>query len=344
MEKLLFTLILVLTVGIIYLITGRNRRQINKIPEGMAILCQPPGKRYVVYALGVLAVVFVGIFSILYIMDGAPGEARGMWSLCVAMAILLLIVTIFAGNIMARECIYFNGDTIQIEKAFQKPRTVRWQEIRKIDGSFDNMVNLYLSDGTKILTVGIGMLNYELFCDALRKKCPETVAVYYRSQVYESPQKRILRYGTEYYILAGLGILILLEYLAMLLLSGEENPLRGFSQSEPSEWFSLLFAPIYGVACLIFLFIMCNTRVWYSEEKMMIKHPIRKETELYWRNIQRIEAVTAVKQGKRTWKKLRIYTKEGVYKISFAYLTHGKDDFMAEVLKMVEKYEIIISE
>ena len=95
MEKLLFTLILVLTVGIIYLITGRNRRQINKIPEGMAILCQPPGKRYVVYALGVLAVVFVGIFSILYIMDGAPGEARGMWSLCVAMAILLLIVTIF---------------------------------------------------------------------------------------------------------------------------------------------------------------------------------------------------------------------------------------------------------
>ena len=142
MEKLLFTLILVLAVGIIYLITGRNRRQINKIPEGMAILCQPPGKRYVVYALGVLAVVFVGIFSILYIMDGAPREARGMWSLCVAMAILLLIVTIFAGNIMARECIYFNGDTIQIEKAFQKPRTVRWQEIRKIDGSFDNMVNL----------------------------------------------------------------------------------------------------------------------------------------------------------------------------------------------------------
>ena len=74
MEKLLFTLILVLAVGIIYLITGRNRRQINKIPEGMAILCQPPGKRYVVYALGVLAVVFVGIFSILYIMDGAPVE------------------------------------------------------------------------------------------------------------------------------------------------------------------------------------------------------------------------------------------------------------------------------
>ena len=80
------------------------------------------------------------------------------------------------------------------------------------------------------------MVNYELFCDVLRKKRPETVAVYNRSQVYESPQKRLLRYGTEYYILAGLGILILLEYLAMLLLSGEENPMRGLSQSAPSEW------------------------------------------------------------------------------------------------------------
>lgn len=47
------------------------------------------------------------------------------------------------------------------------------------------------------------------------------------------------------------------------------------------------------------------------------------------------------KAGEKNLEKLRIYTKEGVYKISFAYLTHGKDDFMAEVLKMVEKYEII---
>ena len=79
MEKLLFTLILVLAVGIIYLITGRNRRQINKIPEGMAILCQPPGKRYVVYALGVLAVVFVGIFPG---RRGGCGACVWQWQFC----------------------------------------------------------------------------------------------------------------------------------------------------------------------------------------------------------------------------------------------------------------------
>ena len=52
MEKLIFSLVLVLTAGIISLITGRNKRQLNRIPEGMAILCQPPGKRYVLYAMG----------------------------------------------------------------------------------------------------------------------------------------------------------------------------------------------------------------------------------------------------------------------------------------------------
>lgn len=52
-------LALVLTAGVISLITGRNKRQIARIPEGMGIVCQPPGKRYVMYALGVVVVVFV---------------------------------------------------------------------------------------------------------------------------------------------------------------------------------------------------------------------------------------------------------------------------------------------
>ena len=59
MEKLIFSLVLLLTTKIIYLITGRNRRQIARIPKGMAILCQPPGQRYVAYAVGVFQLLFV---------------------------------------------------------------------------------------------------------------------------------------------------------------------------------------------------------------------------------------------------------------------------------------------
>ena len=45
MSRLLFTLALAVVAWVISLITGGGRRQVAKIPEGMGILCQPPGKR-----------------------------------------------------------------------------------------------------------------------------------------------------------------------------------------------------------------------------------------------------------------------------------------------------------
>ena len=163
MGNLIFSLILLLTSEIIYLIPGRNRRQIARIPKGMAILCPPPGRRYVVYALGVVELLFVAFFSVLYIKDGAPADARLMWSLCVITAILVCMLLIFCGNAMGRDCVYFNSREIQIEKSFRKSRTFQWEEIRKVDGSFDNAVNLYLLDGTKVLTARLGMVNYDVF-------------------------------------------------------------------------------------------------------------------------------------------------------------------------------------
>ena len=99
MEKLIFSLVLLLTAKIIYLITGRNRRQIARIPKGMAILCQPPGQRYVVYAVGVVQLLFVAFFLVLYIKDGAPAEARLMWSLLVITSILICMLLIFGSII-----------------------------------------------------------------------------------------------------------------------------------------------------------------------------------------------------------------------------------------------------
>ncbi len=180
MAKLIFYLVLVLTAGIISLVTGRNKRQISRIPEGMGILCQPLGKRYILYALGVVVFVTVMIFSVLFILDGAPENARGMWALCVAMAVLTLALCIFCGNIMARDCVYFNGEEFQIAKAFHKTRVVKWYEIQRIEGNLDRAVKLYLLDETKILTADIGMVNYELFCKVLKLKCPKVVAAYYK--------------------------------------------------------------------------------------------------------------------------------------------------------------------
>ena len=340
MEKLLFALALAFTAGMISRLTGRNRRQLEKVPEGMAILCQPPGKRYVLYALGVLVMAVVLFFGVLYLMDGAPEEARPMWSLCIAAAVLTLVVCIAGGSITAKECVYFDSEKLQINHAFRRPQVFRWNEIGTIRGSFDNAVTLYLLDGTKILTAGTGMLNYESFCAVLKQECPAGAAEYYRARTYEEPQKCVLRYGSEYYLLAVMGILMLLVYVAMLLSEGGDVFLQGLLHSDPSEWFSLWFAPVSGVVGIAALFIFCNTKIWYSMEGLTLKYPLRKKQELLWGQIQRIETVLERKQGRMTWKRLRFYTKEGVWQIDMSHMTYGKDGFMTQLMAAVRKYEI----
>ena len=117
MEKLLFTRTLVLTVGLISLLTGRNRRQVQKIPEGVAILCPPPGKRYVLYALGVVVVAVVAFFGVLYIMDGAPENARPIWCLCVGAAVLTLMVCGIACLLQHKGVVYAGRAYIQVPAA-----------------------------------------------------------------------------------------------------------------------------------------------------------------------------------------------------------------------------------
>lgn len=342
MNRLIFILALALLANIIFLITGRNRRQIKKIPPGMSILCQPPGKRYVLYALGVMVLVFVGFLSVLFVMDGAPEEAIGMWGLCVGMAVLVFVLTIFGGNVMARECTYFDQERIQIERAFRKPKTFAWENIRRIDGGFDRKVNLYLADGTKIFTADISMVNYETFCQMLKVRCPEAVKGYYLSQAYDRPNKRILRYGSEYYVLAVIGLIMLGMYAAALLSSDGNIFLQELfkQRSSFSEIFSVWFAPVYGVVSLIGLFMLCNTNIRYFEEKMTVKFPLRRKKDVYWRNIRRIEGIAVRVNGRKVWKKLRLYTDDTVYKLNVGYLTYGKDDFLAALQKMAKRYEI----
>lgn len=341
MENFIFILILAFISWIVSIITGRNSRQIAKIPKGMGILCEPPQKRYIMYALGILVFGFVMFFSVLYIMDGAPEEARLMWILCVAISVLTLIITTLCGNIMARECVYFNRDKFQINKAFRKPKTYNWNEIQRIEGSFDNKLHLYLNDETKILTVRISMINYDIFCNVLKQNCPATAVKYYEKRIYDTPKKCILRYGSEYYLFAFMGILIMLMYLAIMLSADNiNNFLEELLNHNSSEWFSIWFAPICGVVGIISLFIFFNTNIRYSHEKMILKYPFRGKYELYWKDIQKIEILSVKKREEESIKKLWIYTRENDYKVNLALLTYGKDGFMTELFHMIDVYEI----
>ena len=339
MSRLLFTLALAVVAWVISLITGGGRRQVAKIPEGMGILCQPPGKRYVLYALGVVVAAVVAFFSVLYILDGAPEKARPMWALCIAAAILTMVVTTLGGNMMARECVYFNGEELQIHRAFRKTQVYRWSDIRRISGSLDRILHLYLFDGTKILSVDVGMLNYDVFFLVLKKACPGAVADYYWEQTQERPETHALGYGGEYFLLAGMGILILAVYLAMLAQLGGKKLIEMLLEREPSQWFAVWFAPVCGLVSIIGLFICAATSIRYSQEKLVLRYPLRKKREVYWREIERVEVVP-VKGQVRVWKTLRLYTQGRVYKLNLARLRRGRDGFMTELYQMAERYEI----
>ena len=163
---------------------------------------------------------------------------------------------------------------------------------------------------------------------------------YYRQQTNEQPQKCVLRYGAEYYLLAVMGILVLLVYFALLASSMGGEFLQRLLQSDSSEWFTLWFGPVSGVAGMIALFVFCNTKVWYSPDGLTLKYPLRRKQELLWSQIQRMEIVLERKQGRMTWKRLRLYTREGVYNINLGRMTWGKDGFMTELTKKAQKYEI----
>ncbi len=343
MEQVLFKVVLILLMVAIYFVTGRNKRQIDKIPDGMALLCPSPAYRYVMYALGVIVFVMLIIFTGLYIMDGAP-QGAGIILSFMTTGVVFFVMMLVCGNMAAKECVYFNYETVRMEKVFRKPKTFRWQDVGKMKGRFENVISLYLLDGTKILTVRNGMINYDFFCEVFKQECPQVVKGYYRQQRYEKPQKCIMKYGTEYYLLSWMGIAIMLMYLAIIFSGGYDSFRQMVLHSKPSEWYSLFFAPVCGVAGIICLLIISNTKVDYSREKIAMKYPLRRKNEIYWMNLRKIKVVTGKKRGEIIWKKLWLYTDEKAYKLNVEFLTYGQDGFKDELFEMVERYDILYVE
>ena len=215
--------------------------------------------------------------------------------------------------------------------------------MERLEGSFDAALSLYLLDGTKALTVDVGLVNRELFFSALRTARPELVAGHYREQPYDTPQKCVLQGGSEYYLLAVMGVLFLVLWLALFATSPDSNAglIQQMMEHGPEGWFAVWFAPVCGTAGLAALFVLCRTSVRWSREKLVLRYPLRGVREVYWRDIRRIEVRRAVKEGRPVWRGLRICTAEGTYKINLALLSHGKDAFLDHLADMTERYEIL---
>ncbi len=123
-----------------------------------------------------------------------------------------------------------------------------------------------------MLALNSSLINYNQFLKMIKLVCPELMADYYQTRSYEKPQKCVLRYGGEYYILVAVGFVITAMYLAILLSGDSSGLLDEMLHAEQSELFSLWFGPVCGLVSIIFLFILLNTSIRYSKEKMILSN------------------------------------------------------------------------
>lgn len=123
------------------------------------------------------------------------------------------------GNIQAKDCVYYDEEKFQVNRPFREPQVYPWSEVGTIRGSLTGEITLYQRDGTNPCRGGRHGALRGLLRSAQAEVSGSTME-YYRTQHSEHPQKCVLRYGPEYYLLAVMGILMLLVYLAMLASAG----------------------------------------------------------------------------------------------------------------------------
>ncbi len=152
---------------ILYLIFGRNKREKKSVPVGMQLLAMSPMFRYVMYAMGVIMVLFGIFFTFMAIA----------WDSEIAMGIILLLIHAFTGGMFFLagyafySChIFFDEEKLIIGKFFRSPDTLKWEEVGRADFK-KTRVLLYDIKGKKRAGASSGMVGYEKFRAIAKKKC-----------------------------------------------------------------------------------------------------------------------------------------------------------------------------
>lgn len=171
LEFVLYLAMLLLAL-ILYLIFGRNKRELSRIPQGMDMFGINPMMRYVLYALGIFMLIFVLCMVWLCYMGGGFEEAGGMMVLCVCMAVVLFVICLVGGHVMYASHIFFDDECLIIGRAFRAPIKMTWQEIRRMELRGRNQFRLYDQFGDCCVKAYRGnTVNYERFYQAALRQC-----------------------------------------------------------------------------------------------------------------------------------------------------------------------------
>ena len=259
---------------------------------------------YLLYIAVIIMAVCVCTFSIIFFLDGAPGEAMEMWLLTVILTVLMLGVTFLFGYIVKKNRVEFDEGSIHIMRAFKETRVVKWNEIAAVRGSVDGFF-IYGQNDERLLIITPAMVNYELFYRMLREKCGRCFEDYNDPAV--NRKKQVLKLNPAYSIAAVCGIMLLLLYLFMIWQSPGE--FEKLIKDDSVGLFQKFFSPVLGLISIIVLFVAFRRKVYYSKNGMIICPLFGQRSEVTWRELSKIEVDSIKTSSGTVIKKARILYK-----------------------------------
>lgn len=174
MVKLIFMAILTGMAVLIFLVFGNNKRERKKVPSGMVICCDNPFMRYIVYALGVCIVLFVGACVLMCGYAGALHEAGTMMYVCIVLAVFIFFMCLFLGQMMAASFILFDDNCVVLNRPFRRQLVFQWYELGVPEQADANQFCLYDRNGKYCFRANANMINYDKLYHKVMQNCVQT--------------------------------------------------------------------------------------------------------------------------------------------------------------------------
>lgn len=308
----------------------------------MKILRDSSKQVYLLYIAVIIMAVCVGVFSIIFFLDGAPREAMEMWLLTVILTVLMLGAVFFFGYVFKKNRVEFDERSIHIMRAFKEARVIKWNEIAAVKGSVDGFV-IYGQNDERLFIITPAMINYELFYRMLREKCGRCFEDYNDPAV--NKKKQVLKINPAYLVAAVWGIMLFGLYAFMIWqMPGEFEKLI---TDDSVGLFEKFFSPVVGLISIIVLIVALRRKVYYSKNGIIICPLFGQRSEVSWRELSKIEVDSMKTSSGTVIKKLIFSTRYGEsYMINtmgfrgteqykeFLRLVHERKDFYEiEIMK-----------
>lgn len=298
----------------------------------MQVICNNTAISYMMYALGAVIFLFIGVISGISIQAGAWEEAAQYIILCMFLSVIILVSCILIGYGLHAERIYFNDQGLVIGRPFRPAYKMTWFEVGRLEIPDEYHMLIYDREGKIRANVCARMINYSAFYRTAAAQCKP----YLQENRTAVGSDRMITFGGESYVAAVMGIVLCL--LPFIFSKGDVRIIIDYLMSHDSSMlFPCLFPFAAGILGVWYLIYISSRKVVYNGYQIEFRYLLRKNAVIKWTEVEKIN-FSVDKLFRR--RNVTFICRKGRFTISSAWLTKGFQDFLRELPDIMKKYEI----